>query len=179
MTLTAKRCKSRRAFTLLEIVIALVLSALVMAGAVGLLKISNDEHALKKASRELEGLAKRARLSAVLKQTPYALVFREGEVAMMPWAEAAHASAPDDEADGTNEEKRWLLTFDNGMQVVTRRWNEVEWITLRGRERQIWRFDPNGLCEPIGVRLTMNQHVMELAFHPLTAAVSTSALETP
>jgi len=178
MTSTAKRCKSRRGFTLLEIVIALVVSALVMAGAVGLLKISSDEHALKKASRELEGLAKRARLSAVLKQTPYALVFREGEVAMMPWVEAVHAPGPEDEEEGTGEAKRWLLTFDNGMQVVVRRWNEVEWLTVRGQESQIWRFDPNGLCEPIGVRLTMNQHVMELSFHPLTAAVSASELET-
>lgn len=180
MTSTAKRCKSRRGFTLLEIVIALVVSALVMAGAVGLLKISSDEHALKKASRELEGLAKRARLSAVLKQTPYALVFREGEVAMMPWAEALHAPEPDDlEAEAENTAKRWLLTFDNGMQVVTRRWNEVEWRAVRGKESQIWRFDPNGLCEPIGVRLTIHEHVMELAFHPLTAAVSASELETP
>jgi len=179
MTSTAKRCKSRRGFTLLEIVIALVVSALVMAGAVGLLKISTDEHALKKASRELEGLAKRARLSAVLKQTPYALVFREGEVAMMPWAEAAHAPEPDAEAEGPDEAKRWQLTFDNGMQVVTRRWNEIEWRTVRGREQQIWRFDPNGLCEPIGVRLAMNQHVMELGFHPLTAAISASELKTP
>lgn len=177
MTSTAKRCKSRRAFTLLEIVIALVVSALVVAGAVGLLKISSEEHALKKASRELEGLAKRARLSAVLEQTPCVLVFSESAVEMMPLAEAFGRGEDDEDQGG--EAKRWLLTFDNGMQVVTRRWNEVEWITSRGQERQIWRFDPNGLCEPIGVRLTMNQHVMELAFHPLTAAVSTSVLETP
>ncbi len=178
MTSTAKRCEPPRGFTLLEIVIALTVSALVLAGAVGLLKVSSDEHALKKASRELEGLAKRARLTAVLRQSPYVLVFRESEVEMMSLAAARVMDAEDGpEADGGAE--GWLLTFDNGMQVWTRGWSESTWVGARGVEPRIWRFDPNGLCEPIGVRLDLNGHVMEMAFHPLTAAVSASQLESP
>ncbi len=88
MTSTARNCSPRAGFTLLEIVIVLAIASLVMGGAVGLMMFSSDEQALRKASGEIELLAKRARTTAILQQTPYALEFREGIVRMMPLAQA-------------------------------------------------------------------------------------------
>ena len=42
----------------------------------------------------------------------------------------------------------------------------------------VWRFDPDGLCEPISVRLTLDKSWMEDTYHPLTATIRESALET-
>ena len=57
-----------------------------MGGAVGMMIYSSDERVLRNASGEIELLAKRARTTAILQQTPYALEFREGIVRLMPLA---------------------------------------------------------------------------------------------
>ena len=47
-----------------------------MGGAIGMMVYSSDERVLRDASGEIEMLAKRARTTAILNQTPYALEFR-------------------------------------------------------------------------------------------------------
>jgi hypothetical protein len=42
---------------------------------------------------------------------------------------------------------------------------------MNERNPQIWRFDPDGLCEPLGVRLTLGGSWVEQAYHPLNASV--------
>ena len=64
----------------------LAIAAVIMGGAVGMMVYSSDERVLRDASGEIELLAKRARTTAILQQTPYALEFREGVVRMMPLA---------------------------------------------------------------------------------------------
>ena len=162
MTSTAKRiCKPQAGFTLVEIVIVLVVAAVILGGAIGVLAFSSDEYALKKASREVESMAKRARTTAILKQTPYALEFKSGMVRMMPLAEALDEDMLEAEEMGFDDEDavqnsqavRWELSLDNGMQAQLRRWDSSDWILMEKDERQLWRFDPDGLCEPIGLEL--------------------------
>lgn len=157
----------------------LLITCMVLAGAAGVLVYSSDEFALQKATRELEAMAKRARITAVLRQTPYALVFHEHQVEMMPWVEAM-GTVPDEGVPPSGEEPaRWLLTLDDGMRPLLRRWADNEWRAVRGDRVEVWRFDPNGLCEPAGVRLVLNDSTMEMAFHPLTAAIRKSEILTP
>jgi prepilin-type N-terminal cleavage/methylation domain-containing protein len=185
MTSTVRSFDLRRGFTLLEITIVLLISTLVLAGAVGLMTYSSDEHALKKASRELEGLAKRARATAILHQTPYALVFQEGSVQLMPWSEAygdkqdlsSKESAKDDAQESMPAAVHWELSLDQGMQSAVRRWNAQEWILVNKKVVHVWRFDPNGLCEPISLRLSLDKSSMTIAFHPLTGAIRESDIE--
>ena len=80
----ARKCKGSPGFSLLEIVMVLTIACMVMGGAVGLMIYSSDEHALRKSSGEIELLAKRARTTAILKQTPYALELRQGIVKLLP-----------------------------------------------------------------------------------------------
>ncbi len=42
---------------------------------------------------------------------------------------------------------------------------------------QIWRFDSDGLCEPISVQYVMDNSYLRNTFHPLTAAISDTEFE--
>lgn len=178
----ARALRGRRAgFTLLEIVIVLLISALILGGAVGVMTFSSDEYALKKASREVEGMAKRARATAILKQVPYALEFSPGMVRLMPWSEAIGERTDEIEDDPFDREEeeaankgpvRWELSLDNGMGSQLRRWDSDEWIKMSDGERQLWRFDPDGLCEPISVELWLPDGRIAMEFNPLTAAIN-------
>jgi hypothetical protein len=137
---------------------------------------------LRKASGEIETLAKRARMTAILHQTPYALEFREGIVRMMPLAQAGRVekkTAGGHTIGGDTEAKddggvRWELTLDNGMQVAVRRWNSDSWLPTVKDTIHVWRFDPNGLCEPLSIRLNLEKSWMTDSFHPLTGAIRES-----
>ena len=76
MILAVRTTKPQRGFTLIEIVMVLAIAGVVMAGAVGFMISSSDERALRNTSGEIELLAKKARASAILHQTSYALEFR-------------------------------------------------------------------------------------------------------
>ena len=181
MTFTAKTCEpSRGGFTLIELVIVMVICALVLGGAVGMMALSSDEYAVKKATRETESLAKRARATAVLKQIPCALEFSPGMVRLMPWSEAIgeeeledlrEEDDPDEEA-AANDPVRWELSLDNGMQAQMMRWDSDQWIMIEKGEKQVWRFDPDGLSEPIALKFSIDDSQVGMDFNPLTAAIN-------
>ena len=163
----------------------LAIAAVVMGGAVGLMIYSSDERTLRDASGEIELMAKRARVTSILHQTPYALEFREGIVRLLPLAEAGKDEkknafksrgevAPP--AEAANESRQFV--FENGLNVFIRRWNSDEWLGTAKSAVHVWRFDPDGLCEPVSVRLTLDKSWSEDTYHPLTATIRESALET-
>lgn len=168
----------RGGFTLLEIVIVLALAAMILAGAVGAMIYSSDERALKSASSEIESLAKRARIISILHQTPYALEFREGVVYLLPFAQAgmeekkssrSRVAELDPKAANTSENRQFTLDPDIELSIL--RWNSDKWLPAVKDARHIWRFDPDGLCEPISVRVSLGKSWIETPFHPLTASV--------
>lgn len=187
MISAAKTSKHGRpqGFTLLEIVIVLAIAAVVMGGAVGMMVYSSDERVLRNASGEIELLAKRARTTAILLQTPYALEFREGIVKLMPLAEAGRdekrtASGRRIGGEPVVQERsgeRWEYKLEGGMEVFVRRWNSSEWLATRKNTVHVWRFDPNGLCEPISVRLALENSWVEDFYNPLTATVRETSME--
>ncbi len=180
MTSAAKTNEASRAgFTLLEIVIVLSIAAVVGASAVGLMVYSQSGNTLRKKSGQIELLAKQARTTAILKQIPYALEFREDVVRLMPYAQAAVPNkkspakrpskvdpAPADESSTDNEVK-----LEDGMAVQIRHWNSEKWMTTVKNTVQVWRFDPDGLCEPISVRLSLGESWSEDTYHPLTSTI--------
>lgn len=186
MTSAARMNKrAARGFTLLEIVIVLLIASILIGGAVGVMVYSSDERALRNASGEIELMAKRARATAVLFQTPYALEFREGIVRLMPLAEAGRIekrTALGNEIGGetvdTGAAERWEYPLEPGIEAFVRRWNSSEWLEARGDNSvHVWRFDPTGLCEPLGVRLTVNESWIEDTYHPLSASIRDSQME--
>lgn len=188
MTSAAKKISTpeggRFGFTLLEIVIALGAAALILGSATTVMVLSSDQYNLKKASREVEALAKRARSTAILTQVPYALEFTPGMVRLMPWGEAigkeAMALEVGDferraESAAPHDPVRWELSLDNGMRAQLRRWDSDEWIVIAKNERHLWRFDPDGLCEPIGLELWLEKGRITMEFNPLTGAIDPSS----
>lgn len=189
--ITAARTTSDRSaagFTLLEIVIVLLVVGVVIGGAFGLMVASSDERALNRSQVEIEVLAKRARAIASLQQRPYALEFSEQSVRMMPLAEAM---VDPDSRDGSSRrqgdgvigvDSRFdamyaFWTIDEEMRMFVRRWASDRWVPSDSKTRHIWRFDPDGICEPIGVRLEYRRSWVESIFHPLTAGVRESFSE--
>lgn len=184
MTLAVRTIKGARGFTLMEIVIVLAISGIVMAGAVGMMFYSSDERVLRNASGEIELLAKRARTTAILLQTPYALEFRENEVKLLPLAEAGQEETRLVSGARVGGEKvimetaeRWQYPLEDGVEVSIKRWNASEFLGTKKDAVHVWRFDPNGLCEPISVRLTTEKSWSEDTYHPLTATIRDSQLE--
>ncbi|NQW99578.1 prepilin-type N-terminal cleavage/methylation domain-containing protein [bacterium] len=172
-----------RGFTLIEIVMVLGISAIVMGGAVGLMMYSSDERELRNASGEIELLAKRARTISILNQTPYALEFRQGIVKLLPLAQAGmdldktSSRRPEIEPqeDVANESRE--VELPAGVEISIRRWNSEEWFGTGKKTVHVWRFDPDGLCEPISLRYSLGKSWAEDTFHPLTATISESSLE--
>ena len=180
MTSAARTTERRRrpGFTLLEIVVVLSIAAVVLAGGVGLMVYSSDERELNDVSTGIELLAKKARTMAILQQTPYALEFRDGVVRLLPLARAGMDETRltsgrrvggeiDEESSGVVDS--YHLSADVGMYV--RRWNSDQWLTTRNNSIHVWRFDPNGISEPLGVRLTLGESWSEDTYHPLTATI--------
>jgi prepilin-type N-terminal cleavage/methylation domain-containing protein len=182
---------SARGFTLLEIVIVLVLGALLMAGAIGYLVFSGSERHLRNSSGDIEILAKRARTIAMLQQTPYALVIAGDGVHLMPLAEALEeaqtpaakkAQKKGGEEPPVVEGSRYTpihadWTPEEDDKLFVKRWASDNWLPADDRTSHVWRFDPDGICEPVTLRLQTGANYIETEYHPLTAAVRYTTLE--
>lgn len=185
------RSRSLSGFSLIEIVLVLLLVALLSGGAISYLVFSASERLLRNTSGEVEVLAKRARTIALLQQKPYALVFSPGLVEMQPLAETALAtqgpsigktptarlSDSSDRTDATVQEPVYgQVVIDGSLELTIRRWASDNWIALKDKEVQIWRFDPDGLCEPISIHYANGENWIEDSFHPLTASASSTMM---
>ena len=172
-----------RGFTLIEIIMVLAIAAVVLGGAVGLMVYSSDERNLREASGEIELMAKQARTMSILHQTPYALEFGETGVRLLPFAQSGTAEKKgsssrtrETDPESANLSENRLIVLEDGMTLSLRRWNSSEWLTT-SKNTHCWRFDPDGICEPISIRLALGNSWAEDTYHPLTATIRESHLE--
>jgi prepilin-type N-terminal cleavage/methylation domain-containing protein len=189
MTSAARTSNGRAGFSLLEIVIALSIATLMMGGAIAFLVFRTDERKLRSTASEIELLAKQARTTAILRQTPYAIEFRPGSVRMTPMAGAGLAqvgsmslnttlgNVPVQTPEAAPGGGGKSVEIDSALVMFVRRWNTADWQPMSDKFTHVWRFDPDGLCEPLGVRLETGGNHIEITFHPLTATVWDTALE--
>lgn len=188
MTSVTKTNNLRRGFTLIEIVMVLAIVGIVSGGAMAFLIFSSDERDLRKTSSEIESLARRARTTAMLQQTPYALEFTPGSIRLMPWVQTAQAgrsspfpslgqSASKDETVSQHTPVFESFSPTSDLSILVKRWNSGKWEPMKEKNPQVWRFDPDGLCEPITVRMEFGKSWIEDTYHPLNAAISDSQFE--
>lgn len=173
MTSAARTSNRKPGFTLIEIIMVLAIASVVMGSAIGMMIYSSDERALRDASGQIELLAKRARTTAILHQTSYALEFREGIVRLLPHAEAGleekKSNRRKEGPDVTSTANGQQVILDRDLALFIRRWNSEEWFSTTKNTVHVWRFDPDGLCEPVSIRLTLGKNSSEDTFHPLSA----------
>lgn len=179
--------RARGGFSLLEIVMVLAIAAMVMGGAVGLMVYHSSESELRRVSSEIEVFAKQARTISLLQQKPYAIQFIPGKVLLLPLAEITGVAestttrAPDEAEPSSNPQANAPIhkeiDLKPEMELSIRRWASDTWLQPDEKRSQIWRFDPNGLCEPITIRMAYKGSTMENDFHPLTAAIRDSSME--
>jgi hypothetical protein len=160
--------------------------AVVMGGSIAAMLHSSPEKVLTNASSEIELLAKKARTAAILHQKPYAIEFHENKLRLLPFAEASESertTALGNQIGGTAVDKddgptlREEITIDPDITLGVRRWNTKDFVAPSKNFVPVWRFDPNGLSEPITVRMTVGESYAQDTYHPLTATISDSELE--
>lgn len=177
-----------RGFTLLEIVVVLAISALVIGGAIGVMVFSSSERVLKDTSSKIELLAKKARTASILHQIPYAIEIHPHELRLIPYRETLEKerfTALGNQIGGRevvemNESSKTIhesFRVDSEISFKMRRWNEAKFLTTTPEFIPIWRFDPNGLCEPITLRIDYKNSYAQDTYHPLTATISDAELE--
>lgn len=176
---------SSAGFTLLEIVIVLIIAALVVGGSIATVMLNDSERILSNQSGEIELLAKKARTSAILHQTPYAIEFHPNSIKLLPLSQSVlnkRTTALGREIGGSDNtppapRATQTLSIDPNILISIRRWNTADFITPDKNVIPVWRFDPDGLCEPITVRLTLDNSYAQDTYHPLTATITDSELE--
>lgn len=175
-----------KGFTLIEIVIVMAIVAIVMGGSIAAMLQSSPEKALTNASGEIELLAKKARSASILHQKPYAIEFHENTLRLLPFAEASESertTALGNEIGGTAVDSeggptlREEISIDSDITLGVRRWNTEDFVAPSKNLVPVWRFDPNGLSEPITVRMTLGESYAQDTYHPLTATIADSELE--
>ncbi|MFD2256033.1 Tfp pilus assembly protein FimT/FimU [Luteolibacter algae] len=172
-------------FTLLEIVIVLAITGLIIGGAITTVVLSSSERQLRDASGEIELLAKKARMAAILHQKPYAIEFHRNFVRVLPLAEASEieqttaqgnaiggTAVTDDSSPSLHDE----IDIDPDIELTVRHWNTTGFLAPSETSIIIWRFDPDGLSEPITVHLQLGESYAQDTYHPLTAAIADSEL---
>lgn len=181
--------RNRRGFTLLEMVIVLALIGLAMGGAMALFITTSAERRLKGTAGDLELLAKRARAVSMVQQTPYAITIFSESVRLSPLVEAGYSDDQLRARQDTEESARDMglpapkfspvreSVSLEGYAVAVRRWGSDNWVSMLRNDPQVWRFDPNGVCEPMGIRVEYDDGWIEMEFHPLNASIRDRSME--
>jgi hypothetical protein len=169
---------------LLEIVIVLSLAALIVGGSIAVMNGRSSERRLVEVSGKLEDLARRARTLAVVQQTSYVVALTEKGFFLHPWVEdnldeAELAKLDVERAEGGAKRKpmRDAVLLDEEFTFEVMRWGTNRWNPLNRGAREVWRFDPNGLCEPITVKFEYPDGWIQQEYHPLSATVREEEME--
>lgn len=129
-----------RAFTLLEVCIAMGIGALMIGIAVMGVSGVQEEHRLRKTASAIETQVRQSLLEAIASQRPVRLALGAG----------AENATP----------------LSAGGRLSIRRYGENR---FRDPQRgEVWEFSPTGICEPIDLRVLAPGGSIELAFDPLT-----------
>lgn len=177
---------SKHGFTLIEIVIVLLVIGIITGGAIAAIYINSSQQALKTQSSEIELLAKKARTVAILHQTPYAIEFHPESLKLLPLSESVlfkRTTALGNSIGGTAGDSNQRpsvndsISINPDIRLTVRHWNTDKFLTPAETVIPVWRFDPDGLCEPITVRMTLDDSYAQDTYHPLNASIADSELE--
>jgi len=166
--------------TLLEVVIALSLVALIVG--IGVLKYEDgsEERAIRQGASRIEAMASRAHAMSILHQKPFWLRFEEGRVVLagadINTPAPEEGDRPDfkwDQLEGLASQEVIYDEYATEALVSLHRWGTKsdEWLEPNEDQALTWQFQSTGLCEPVGIRLEVEDSWVIMRMHPLTARV--------
>lgn len=174
------RLKTREfsGFSLIEMVLALSLVALIVGiGAISY-ALGRDERVLRESATKIEAMSSRGHALAVLHQKPFWLRIEENRLVL-----AGPDTNPEpafDDGDFSleleeEEEQREVVyeEYSFPTKILFRRWGAPadDWQQPQNGERLFWHFQSTGLCEPVSFRIEMEESWIVMHMHPLTARV--------
>lgn len=165
------QASSTKAFTLLEIVIAIAIVAL-MAGMGTMAVYSLDnERELKQPAAKIQEFAKRARNQAIFEQRPFQLEISPHSVVL-----SSIVGGTADQSVAGQKPAGQVARYDWGNEATAtiRRWNTQDFAEPG---RNIWIFERSGLCEPLTVRVESESGFVEMTFRALDGSVEQSTEE--
>lgn len=138
-----------RAFTLLEVILAMLIATLIFGVGVMSLKGVDREGRIRRAAFRLEVVARTAMREALLRRR----------------AQCVRLASDGFAAETAGGDWRWRRLPKGGL-VEVQRWGERRW--RKPQEGEAWWFRPGMPCEPLAVRLTLPEGRYEMSFDPLT-----------
>jgi type II secretory pathway pseudopilin PulG len=139
---------------LIEIVVVLIIIGLIAAGSIATVVLTSSERTLRNQSSEIEMLAKKARTTAILRQKPYAIVFRMNSIELLPLPqtnEYERTTALGNQIGGSSSDGETRtdlyqsIKIDSSIRLTIRQWNTASFIAPTENKFPVWRFDPDGL----------------------------------
>lgn len=197
MTLAVKiRSRDGRSggFTLLEMMFTLSLIAVLVGVSVVSYKPDSPAKQMQKATVQIEALSARGHTMALLHQKLFWLRFERNRV-VLEGAELESVDTRSDEEQFASDDPRETdeeaeisrtveydeFIFSEGMEVFVRRWGAAEraWFHQEKEEDPVifWNYESSGLCEPISIRIEIEENWTQLEMDPLTGRVSDETSE--
>lgn len=176
-------------FTLLEVILAIILIGIIVGVGAAFSFSSQSKRKIVTATSRVEAMASRGHAMAILHQKPFWLRFEPGRVVLA--GADIRPALPEDE-DG-NPSEAWeeqetgmetvYDTFETEAEIGLRRWGAKpdDWffpeVTPTGFTSTSWNFQSSGLCEPVSLRVELEESWVEMHMHPLTARVDEEDME--
>ncbi|MDA7889968.1 prepilin-type N-terminal cleavage/methylation domain-containing protein [Akkermansiaceae bacterium] len=167
----------RRGFSLLEIVVVLTVAAVVLGAAVVIMSSPKEEQSLREEHSKIEDMVRQGRALAVTYQQPFVIELTQFEAKLRPLANPQEArSYGGDERERSSvrqlEEMNWprIEFINEDYEILIRRWGQLDFILLDDKKAERWILEPDGLCEPLSLKLSKDFGDISLAriYHPLT-----------
>jgi hypothetical protein len=141
--------RSRRGFTVLEMVAVLFVIVLMVALGVSAFRMVDDTDPFEEPVTKLRQMSKLALHSAALYHRGQSIAFDKAGFGMVGASSGAGA---------------YYRVPDN-TKVLIMRWGGKGWEKAEGH---VWPFGEQGICEPVKVRFENAEGFRELLFHPMT-----------
>lgn len=167
----------RSGFSLLEIVVVLGFAGVILGTAVFMIGTPKAEQALREEHAKIENFVRQGRALAVTYQQPFVVELLQGEVRLRPYADPQQASRYETEETQASSlkplnEQEWprVEMIDEEYEMSVRRWGLQDALVLEEKKSLLWILEPQGLCEPLSIRLSKDFGDISLArvYHPLT-----------
>ena len=149
---------SRRAFTLIEMMLAIAIAVAVMVMTIPNMRGAARERRLRETFERFDGLARKAQFNAVSQQRPWSISWEQSRIVLRP-----DAPKPEEIESGDVEEESLPITEDEGFTL------DRHAALLAPKDTPgVWTFWRSGTCEPVIVGYSGPEGTWSAQYDPLT-----------